>query len=261
MGKALLSVIIITKNEQDNIKDCLESIKWADEIIVVDSGSKDKTEEICRKYTDKFYVKDWLGFGIQKQRALDLATHEWVLSIDADERVTPRLKNEIFHKIAYDSNESGYLIPRLSNYLGKDIYHSGWYPDYTLRLVKKQNSRFTKDIVHEKIIVEGGVGKISSHFLHYPYKDISHHFQKINVYSSLSAKKMFDNGKRIVWPMILVKSIFSFFKSYVLRRGFLDGWPGVVVSISTGLSVFLKYLKLKEFLMNSNKINIRRSNN
>ena len=187
MDKILLSVIIITKNEQDNIEDCLESVKWADEIIVVDSGSTDKTEEICRKYTNKFYVKDWPGFGIQKQRALDLATHEWVLSIDADERVTSELRNEIISVFNSNLNTDGYLIPRLSNYLGKDIRHAGWYPDYTLRLVRRQKSHFTKDIVHEKMVVDGPIQKLTNHFLHFPFKDIEHHFQKLNDYSTLSA--------------------------------------------------------------------------
>ncbi len=246
MDKVLLSVIIITKDEQDNIKACLESVKWAEEIIIVDSGSADKTEEICRKFTDNFYVKDWPGFGIQKQRALDLASHEWVLSIDADERVTSELRDEIINKITQTSNTNGYLIPRLSNYLGKDIYHAGWYPDYTLRLVKRKEAYFTKDIVHEKMVVTGGIENLSNHFLHFPYKDITHHFQKINTYSSLSADKMFSNGNRISWPMVVFKTIFGFIRSYVFRRGFLDGWSGLTVSISTGLSVYLKYLKLKE---------------
>jgi len=246
MGRSLLSVIIITKNEQDNIKNCLESVKWANEIIIVDSGSTDRTEEICRKYTDKFYVKDWPGFGIQKQRALELVSHEWVMSIDADERITPELRDEIIRKITHDSNIAGYLIPRLSNYLGKDIYHAGWYPDYTLRLVKKQTSHFTEDIVHEKMMVVGSIGKLSNHFLHYPYKDTSHHLQKINTYSSLSAEKMFDNGRHVSWSRIVLKAIFGFTRSYIFRRGFLDGWPGLIVSISTGLSTYLKYLKLKE---------------
>jgi glycosyltransferase involved in cell wall biosynthesis len=250
MGRPLLSIIIITKDEQDNIKDCLESVKWADEIIVVDSGSVDKTEEICRKYTDNLYAKDWPGFGIQKQRALDLASHEWVLSIDADERVTPDLKDEIISVLSSNFNINGYLIPRLSNYFGKDIRHTGWYPDYTLRLVKRQKSYFTKDIVHEKMVVDGSITKLSNHFLHYPYKDIAHHMKKINDYSSLSAEKMFSNGKYISWPMVLLKTLFGFIRAYIFRRGFLDGWVGLIVSISTGLSTYLKYLKLKELYFN-----------
>jgi len=249
MDKILLSVIIITKNEQDNIEDCLESVKWADEIIVVDSGSRDRTEEICRKFTDSFYVKDWPGFGIQKQRALNLASYEWVLSIDADERVTPELRDEIINKLTQNSNISGYLIPRLSNYLGKDIRHSGWYPDYILRLVRKKKSYFTEDIVHEKMIVNGSIKKLSNHFLHYPYKDITHHMKKLNDYSSLSAEKMFSNGKRISWPMIFLKALYGFIRAYILRRGFLDGWQGVIVSVSTAMSVYYKYLKLKELEM------------
>ena len=246
MDKVLLSVVVITKNEQDNILNCLESVKWADEVIVVDSGSTDRTEEICRKYTDNFYVKDWPGFGIQKQRALDLATHEWVLSIDADERVTSELKNEIISVLSSNSTVNGYLIPRLSNYLGKDIRHAGWYPDYTLRLVKRSKSHFTKDIVHEKMIVDGSIDKLVNHFLHYPYKDIAHHMQKLNSYSSLSAEKMHASVKRVSWLMILFKAFFGFVRAYILRKGFLDGWQGFAVSVSTAVSVYYKYLKLKE---------------
>ena len=239
MDKTLLSVIIITKNEQDNIKDCLESVKWADEIIVVDSGSTDKTEEICRKYTNKFYVKDWPGFGIQKQNSLDLATHEWVLSIDADERVTSDLRNEIISVLSSNSNVNGYLIPRLSNYLGKDIRHAGWYPDYTLRLVKRGKSHFTKDIVHEKMVVDGAIQKISNHFLHFPFKDIEHHFQKLNDYSTLSANKMHREGKKVGWILIVLKTLLAFIRSYILKLGILDGWPGLIVSVSTSLSVYM----------------------
>jgi len=246
MSKPLLSVIIITKNEQDNIEDCLESVKWADEIIVVDSSSTDKTEEICRKYTNKFYIKDWPGFGIQKQNALDLATHEWVLSIDADERVTPELRNEIISVLSSNSNVNGYLIPRLSNYLGKDIRHAGWYPDYTLRLVKRGRSHFTKDIVHEKMVADGAIQKISNHFLHFPFKDIEHHFQKLNDYSTLSANKMYREGKKVGWILIVLKTLLAFIRSYILKLGILDGWPGLTVSVSTSLSVYMKYVKLKE---------------
>jgi glycosyltransferase involved in cell wall biosynthesis len=251
MDKMPLSVIIITKNEQDNIEDCLESVKWAEEIIIVDSGSTDKTEAICRKFTDNFYVKDWPGFGIQKQRSLELASREWVLSIDADERVTPELKSEIIDKITQNSNIGGYLIPRLSNYLGKDIYHAGWYPDYTLRLVKRKEVYFTRDIVHEKMIVDGRVQKLSNHFTHYPYNSISHHIQKLNDYSSLSAEKMFSKGKNVSWLMVFLKALFGFIRAYIFRGGFLDGWQGLVVSISTGASVYLKYLKLKQKRLNN----------
>ena len=251
MDKMPLSVIIITKNEQDNIEDCLESVKWAEEIIIVDSGSTDKTEAICRKFTDNFYVKDWPGFGIQKQRSLELASREWVLSIDADERVTPELKSEIIDKITQNSNIGGYLIPRLSNYLGKDIYHAGWYPDYTLRLVKRKEVYFTRDIVHEKMIVDGRVQKLSNHFIHYPYNSISHHIQKLNDYSSLSAEKMFSKGKNVSWLMVFLKALFGFIRAYIFRGGFLDGWQGLVVSISTGASVYLKYLKLKQKRLNN----------
>lgn len=246
MDKYPLSVIIITQDEQDNIHDCLESVKWAQEIVVVDSGSADETENICREYTDRFYTKDWPGFGVQKQRALELTNCDWVLSLDADERVTPELQIEIIAAIEVDSEVYGYMIPRLSHYLGKGIRHAGWYPDYTLRLVKKDKSHFSNDIVHEKLIVDGKVGRLNNHFMHFPYKDIAHHLQKINQYSSLSAQKMLESGKTVSWSMVFVKAFFGFFRAYILRKGFIDGWQGLVVSISTALSVYLKYIKLKE---------------
>jgi len=246
MDKYPLSVIIITQDEQDNIHDCLESVKWAQEIVVVDSGSADETENICREYTDRFYTKDWPGFGVQKQRALELTNCDWVLSLDADERVTPELQIEIIAAIEVDSEVYGYMIPRLSHYLGKGIRHAGWYPDYTLRLVKKDKSHFSNDIVHEKLIVDGKVGRLNNHFMHFPYKDIAHHLQKINQYSSLSAQKMLESGKTVSWSMVFVKAFFGFFRAYILRKGFIDGWRGLVVSISTALSVYLKYIKLKE---------------
>lgn len=246
MNENRLSVIIITKDEQDNIKDCLESVKWADEIIVVDSGSTDQTEAICREYTDKFYVRDWPGFGVQKQRALELATYDWVLSIDADERVTPELQKEIESIINVDPIRSGYQIPRLSYYLGKGIRHAGWYPDYILRLVQRSRAHFSEDIVHERLVVDGGVDRLSSHFMHFPHKDIAHHFQKINQYSSLSAEKMFKEGRSTNWIAIFAKPVFGFFRAYVLRKGFLDGWHGLAVSVSTSMLIYLKYIKLKE---------------
>jgi len=255
MDKVLLSVIVITKDEQDNIEDCLESVKWAEEIIIVDSGSTDKTEAICRKFTDNFYVKDWPGFGIQKQRSLELASHEWVLSIDADERVTPELKSEIIDKITQNSNVGGYLIPRLSNYLGKDIYHAGWYPDYTLRLVRRKDAYFTRDAVHEKMIVKRKVEKLSNHFVHFPFKNIEHHFQKMNDYSTLSANKMYEEGKKISWILIVLKTLLAFIRSYILKLGALDGWPGFTVSVSTSLSVYMKYVKLKELSLFKEKPN------
>jgi len=254
MNNYPLSIIIITKNEQETIRDCLESVSWAKEIIILDSGSTDLTESICREYTDKFFIKDWPGFGEQKQRALDLASQMWVFSIDADERLTSDLKEEIISIIESDRQESGFYVPRLSHYLGKEIRYAGWYPDYVIRLVRSQKARFTDDKIHERIILDGKVGRLSSHMLHYPYKNIEHHIQKINLYSSISALILFEKGKRISWAMIFTKSMFSFLRSYFIKRGFLGGWVGLIVSCSSAISVYLKYLKLKEHHRKKNKI-------
>ncbi len=242
-----LSIIIITKNEEANIEDCLKSVEWADEIIIIDSGSIDQTEAICRKYTDQFHRRDWPGFGKQKQRVLELAHYDWVLSIDADERVPVELKDEILGVINNTSvNVNGYFIPRLSEYLGCKIYHAGWYPDYVLRLAKKGKCYFTEDVVHERMVVDGGGGNLSTPLMHYPYRSISHHFQKLNQYSSLSSEKMFLQGKKVSSAGVILRAMFAFFRAYLLKKGILDGWPGLFVSISTSLSVYLKYLKLKE---------------
>jgi len=245
--KNSITAILITLNEEDNIEKCLQSISWVDEIIVVDSGSKDRTEEISKKYTKNFFYSEWSGFGRQKQKALDKATSEWVLSIDADEIITEKLKEEIIKIISSENYLNGYKIPRRSFYMGKFIKHCGWYPDYVTRLAIRNSCFFSEDIVHERLILtNGNEGFCKFNIEHFPYKSITHHIEKINKYSELSAIKMFENNQEVSWLKILITPFFGFFRAFFLRAGFLDGWQGLVVSMSTGLIGFLKYLKLKE---------------
>ena len=245
--KNSITAILITLNEEDNIEKCLQSIAWVDEIIVVDSGSKDRTEEISKKYTKNFFYSEWSGFGRQKQKALDKATSEWVLSIDADEIITEKLKEEIIKIISSENYLNGYKIPRRSFYMGKFIKHCGWYPDYVTRLALRNGCFFSEDIVHERLILSNGdTGYCRFNINHFPYKNINHHIEKINKYSDLSAIKMFENNQEVSWLKILITPFFGFFRAFFLRLGFLDGLQGLIISLSTGLIGFLKYLKLKE---------------
>jgi len=240
-----VSAIIITKNEEANIARCIESLSWCNEIIVVDSGSTDRTKDIVLKYTDNFFEEIWQGFGKQKNIALSKAKFDWVISLDADEYVSEELKLEIQDSLK-NNQFDGFLIPRKSNYLGKFINYSGWYPDYVLRIGKRDSILFSDDFVHEKMIINGSVSKLSSDLIHYPYKSISHHFEKINLYSELSSQKIFESGRRYCWLRVFTAPIFAFVRAYIFKLGFLDGWRGLVISISTSISTYLKYVKTKE---------------
>lgn len=240
-----LSVIIITKNESQNIKDCLESVKWADEIIVVDSGSGDDTVEIARKYTDKVIYNEWKGYADQKNFALQLAKNEWVLSLDADERVTESLRNEILNTDL--EKFDGYRIKRDNYFLGKMIRGSGWGNDYQLRLFRKSKTTLTKRLVHEGFYVEGRISKLKSTMLHYSYRNFKDAFDKINYYSTLEAIEK-QNRKKVNTLSIFITPVIAFLQHFIIRRGYIDGIYGVFVSILnayTKLQVQLKIWELK----------------
>jgi glycosyltransferase involved in cell wall biosynthesis len=239
-----ISVIIITKDEADNIRDCLESVAWADEIIVVDSGSNDATVEICRELGAQVHEHDWPGFGIQKNRALSYATHEWVFAIDADERVTSELQSQIINA-TNGSSEDGYYVPRLSQFCGRFIRHSGWYPDYVLRLFKRTKGRFSDDMVHERVILEGHAGRLSSPLLHYSYLNEEDVQRKTEQYAKAGAMQMLRSGKavsRIDGPL---RAGWAFFRTYCLRLGFLDGIAGFNIALMNARTTYIKYNQLK----------------
>lgn len=239
-----LSVIIITKNEAHNIGDCLDSVAFADECIVVDSGSTDDTCAIARaKGARVTQTDDWPGFGPQKNRALNLATKDWVLSIDADERVTPELAREI-QTVIQNSALDGYRIARLSNFCGRWIRHSGWWPDHVLRLIRRGTGRFTDSLVHESIKSEGQTGTLREHFLHYPYKDMESLIAKVNQYSTAGAEMMQAKGKTTSIFGIIGHSVWTFVRIYVMRRGFLDGKEGFVLAAVAASGSFFRYSKL-----------------
>jgi glycosyltransferase involved in cell wall biosynthesis len=240
-----LSVIIITKNEEANLKDCLESVSFVDEIIVVDSQSSDKTQEIAQSFGAKLEItSDWPGFGLQKNRALNLATQDWVLSIDADERVTPELKQEILATIASPSAADCYAIPRSSWYCGRFMKHSGWYPDHVDRLFKRGSAKFSDHLVHERLLPNGEVAQLKNHFLHYSYRSFEQVLKKVDSYSSAAAQQAFNQGKTSGLGKALAHGFWAFFRTYVLRRGFLDGQYGLALAISNAATSYYKYLKL-----------------
>ncbi|MGB0663341.1 MAG: glycosyltransferase family 2 protein [Pontibacterium sp.] len=240
----MLSVIIITRNESANIADCLKSVAWADEIVVVDSGSSDDTVAICREYGCKVLETDWPGFGMQKNRALAMATQPWVLSIDADERVSPELKAELLAAMNSDEAVAGFEIPRLSSYCGRFIKHSGWHPDYVLRLFRRDKAEFTNDLVHEKVVVKGQCQKLKSSLIHYSFTSLDQVVDKMNQYSQLSAQAQFEAGKRSTVKKAVFKGAFSFLRTYILKAGFLDGSHGLMLAISNAQGTYYKYAKL-----------------
>jgi glycosyltransferase involved in cell wall biosynthesis len=239
-----ISAVVITYNERENIRRCLESIKWVDEIIVIDSGSSDGTYEIAKEYA-KVITHPWLGYAKQKNFGISLTKNEWILSIDADEELTPSLKEEILQELDKSSYD-GYYFPRQSFFLDKWIKYSGWYPDYQLRLFKKSKGRFNEKSVHEKVIIEGKVKYLKNHLLHYPYKSLEDYFKKFNEYTSLSSEEDYKKGKKfnIFYP-ILIPFLF-FLKSYVLKKGFLDGRAGFIISSLGAINYFVRYAKLWE---------------
>jgi len=241
--KPTLSVILITHNEAANIRDCLHSVSWADEIIIVDSGSTDKTTEIAKGMGAHVYTCDWPGFGPQKNRALAYASKDWIFSIDADERVTPELRAEI-QKAMDEGKSDGYFCPRLSQFCGSFIHHSGWYPDYVMRLFKRGKGRFSDRLVHESVLLEGRSEKLVTPLLHYSYLTTDDVKRKIEHYSNAAAQQMFKTGKRAGWIRALSSACWAFIRTYIVRLGVLDGSAGFQISLMNMRTTFLKYRKL-----------------
>lgn len=238
-----ISVTIITKNEAANIRACIESVAWADEIIVVDSGSADGTVEICRELGAQVFVHDWPGFGAQKNRALDYASMDWVLSLDADERVTPELRAEI--ETAINSGRAdGYKLPRLSSFCGRFMRHSGWYPDYVLRLFRRGQGRFSDVLVHESVQLQGRAENLQQPLLHYSYRDFNDALSKLNSYSSAAATMLQRRGKQGGLLQAILHGLWAFIRTYILRAGFLDGREGFMLAVLNAEHSYYRYLKL-----------------
>lgn len=239
-----LSVILITKNESANILECLDSVKFADEWIIVDSGSNDDTVARSRSFGATVIETDWPGFGPQKNRALDAATGDWILSIDADERVTPELANEILHVIHSPDTVDAYEILRKGWYCGKFMNHGDWSRDYVIRLFKKGTARFTDDKIHERLLVNGTTKRLDSPMLHYSFMNFSQVLQKIDSYTDLSARQKYQQGKRSSVGTALGHGIWAFIRCYILKAGFLDGSHGLALAISIAQGSYYRYLKI-----------------
>jgi glycosyltransferase involved in cell wall biosynthesis len=239
-----LSVILITKNEAARIEACLASVAFADEIIVLDSGSTDDTVALARSLGAHVHeTADWPGFGPQKNRALALATCDWILSIDADERVTPELAASIQAALAANE-DAAYRAARLSDFCGRFIRHSGWWPDYVLRLFRRGTARFTDAAVHERVLADHPVRTLEGHFVHYPYDNLDALITKVNRYSSDAAAMMHAKGKRTSLVGALGHSFWTFIRIYLIRRGFLDGRQGFVLAATAAAGSFFRYAKL-----------------
>ncbi|MFT3858118.1 MAG: glycosyltransferase family 2 protein [Aquabacterium sp.] len=253
MPPPTLSVTLITKNEAGNIADCIRSVQWADEIIVVDSGSTDDTIDIARQLGAKVYqTSDWPGFGIQKNRALSHATSDWILTIDADERVTPALAKEIRQAVQRNAS-AAYASPRLTYFAGKPVRHCGWYPDHSARLFRRGRGRFSDHLVHEHLILDDPVLRLKGDLLHYSYRDMQQARIKEDAYGRAGAQELIRKGRR---PMALtphLKGGWAWFRTFILRGGILDGRTGMAISRMNARTTFLKYQLAHEHARQANR--------
>ncbi|HEX8030549.1 MAG TPA: glycosyltransferase family 2 protein [Vicinamibacterales bacterium] len=241
-----VTATVITFNEAANIEAALASLSWADEIIVVDSESTDGTASIAQKFTDRVIVRPWPGYIAQKNFAAEQASHDWIFSLDADERVTPQLAGEIKERVAAPSATAGYRVPRVTFHLGRWMRSTDWYPDYQLRLYDRRRARWAGKYVHESVKADGAVTDLRGELQHYAYRDLAHHFQTMDRYTTLAARQMFEEGRRAGYLDLLLHPPAAFVRNYVLRGGFKDGVPGLIVSAMNARYVGLKFAKLWE---------------
>jgi glycosyltransferase involved in cell wall biosynthesis len=247
-----LSVVLVTLNESHNIVGVLESVKWADEIIIVDSFSTDDTCEIAKKYTEKIYTRPFVSFSDQKNWAIEKAGHEWILLIDADERITPELREEIQAVLKKEIQFDAFDLSRDNYFMGQKIRFSGWQGDTIVRLIKKSKCRYQNLNVHEVIEIKGlRMGHLRHKMTHYTFKDMDHFLDKMNKYAKLSALDYFDKTPHVGWYHLWVKPAFRFFKHFILKLGFLDGKVGFIISVLMSWGVFLRYFKIKEMRANN----------
>jgi glycosyltransferase involved in cell wall biosynthesis len=245
-----ISATVVCGNEEANIEGCLESLRWCDELVVVDSLSTDRTPEIARRYTDRLIQRPWAGYVAQKQFALEQATGDWVLHLDADERCTPELRDAIRTALAGPDagRVDGFAVRRHVFYLGRWIDHGGWYPDWKLRLVRRGRARWTGTDPHDRLAVEGAVARLPADLEHYTYRDFAQHLRTVERFAEVVAEEWRKEGKRFSLLDAALHPPAKFLECYVWKRGFLDGWPGFVIAATSAFSVFAKQEKLREKL-------------
>jgi glycosyltransferase involved in cell wall biosynthesis len=241
-----ISIAIITKDEERNIRACLESVKWADEVVVVDNGSTDRTVAVCQEYGARVFREDWKGYSGQKNSAIEKTRNEWVLSLDADERVSPELRREMEESLAAEPSVDGYWIPRKNFFLGRWIRRCGWYPDLNLRLFRKSRGRFGERAVHERVEIRGKTIPLTQPLIHETYRTLTDFVQRMDRYSTLAAREMNREGREFRWIDLLFRPPSTFVQMYILRAGFLEGYDGLVLSVSYSFYTFAKYAKLRE---------------
>jgi (heptosyl)LPS beta-1,4-glucosyltransferase len=242
-----LTVTVITRNEAANIEGALESVSWADEIVVVDSRSADETVEIARRHATRIEIQEWKGYSAQRNYAAAIAANDWILALDADERVPPALAAEIQQIMREGPKAGGYRMPRVSHYLGRWIRGTDWYPDYQLRLYDRRVGQFNGKRVHESVeLARGKPGTLRNDLQHYPYRDISDHVTSIDHYTTLAAEEWFAAGRRTNPLDVLLHPPAAFLRNYIVRGGFRDGTAGFLISVLNSYYVFLKILKLWE---------------
>lgn len=246
MTRAKLTVSVITWNEAECLRRCLESVAWADEIVVVDAGSTDKTLEVARTFTDHVLSRPWDGFARQKNFALDHARGEWVLSLDADEEVSPELREEIGRVLEQARGPDGYSVPRRNIFWGRWVRHGRLYPDWQLRLFRRGRGRFIARDVHESVEVDGVVARLPGALVHRSYRDVAEFLERTNRYTTLAADECVRAGRGIAALDLVVRPLGRFVSMYVLHRGFLDGWRGFLLAALYAYYVFVRSAKIWE---------------
>ncbi|MDP1678169.1 MAG: glycosyltransferase family 2 protein [Bacteroidota bacterium] len=244
--KTQLSVIVIVKNEAHNIEACLESVSFADDIVIVDAESIDDTVTLAKKYTDSIFIKSWQGFAAAKQFAVQKTKYPWVLWLDADERVMPELAREIQQILSSNPKYATFTVARRAYFLGRWIHHSGWYPGRVARLFNKEKAEFNNVAVHEGLKVNGNIGELQNDLLHFTDPNIFHYFSKFNRYTTLATEELAKKGKKFKLTDIIIRPWWQFVRMYFIRRGFLDGIQGLLLALFSSAYVFTKYAKLWE---------------
>ncbi len=246
MSKKNLSIAIITQNEEDRLPDCLRSTAFADEVVVVDSGSTDRTVEIAEDFGARALVHGWQGYGLQKQFAIEQCQGDWILVLDADERIPAKTASEIAGITKNITSSSVYSIPRKNYFMDRWIKHAGWWPDRTVRLFRRNSARMSADRVHESLQIDGRAAVIRNPLIHYPFRDLRHMMDKMNHYSSAGALDLYEAGVKASIIKASGRAMWTVFYNYLLRGGFLDGGPGFVLTVSDAANIFFKYVKLME---------------
>lgn len=242
-----ISVVVIGYNDEPNIRACLESVRWADEIIFVDSYSTDATAKIAGEFTDKVFQHKFEGFGKLRNDAVTHAGNDWIFSLDTDERATTEIRDEILRLLTAGPGAAAYFVPRKNFFLGRWIRHCGWYPDYRQpQLFDRRRMRYREEVVHEGFTADGTVGYLKEHVVQIPFRDLKQFLAKMDRYSDLMAKRMVEQGRRFRAHQLVTHPLFTFVKMYLLRRGFLDGLQGFILSGLYAYYTFIKYVRLWE---------------